>query len=85
MAKTITYKVLQGIDYPPNKRAEAGDVVSDLPKEAISWLIESGSVVRVTGEEPVVEPAAEPVEEVVEEVVEALSIDEELDEVDSGV
>lgn len=77
MAKTITYKVLQGIDYPPNKRAEAGDVVSDLPKEAISWLIEAGVIARTSGEEPVAEPA--------EVVVEALALDEELDEVDSGI
>ena len=39
MAKNNEYKVLVGIDYPPNKRAEAGDVVSDLPKESISWLL----------------------------------------------
>jgi hypothetical protein len=77
MAKTITYKVLQGIDYPPNKRAEAGDLVSDLPKEAIAWLIDAGSIVRVTGEEPV--------EEAVEVVVETLASDDELNEVDSGI
>jgi hypothetical protein len=77
MAKTITYKVLQGIDYPPNKRAEAGDLVTDLPKDAISWLIESGIVERASSEPTV--------EEVVEAVVEALSNDDDLNEVDSGL
>lgn len=45
MAKN-DYKVLQGIDYPPNKRAEAGQVVSDLPKDSIPWLLESGVIER---------------------------------------
>jgi hypothetical protein len=34
MAK-FEYEVLVGINYPPNKRAEAGDIVSDLPKDSI--------------------------------------------------
>lgn len=38
------YRVLQGIDYPPNKRAEIGDVVEDLPATAIKWLLESGLI-----------------------------------------
>lgn len=36
-----TYKVLVGLDYgKPSKRAEAGDVVSDLPASSVSWLLE---------------------------------------------
>ena len=38
------YRVLQGIDYPPNKRAEIGDVVEDLPPTAVKWLLESGAI-----------------------------------------
>lgn len=38
------YRVLQGIDYPPNKRAEAGQVVSDLPPQSIKWLLEVGAI-----------------------------------------
>ena len=38
------YEVLAGIDYPPNKRAEAGDQVSDLPESAIPWLLSSGII-----------------------------------------
>ena len=38
------YRVLQGIDYPPNKRAEAGEVVTDLPPQSVKWLLDSGIV-----------------------------------------
>jgi hypothetical protein len=71
------YRVLQGIDYPPNKRAEIGDVVEDLPATAIKWLLESGAIedtskpAKKTEEpkpEPIIEPVVEaPVEAVVEE------------------
>jgi hypothetical protein len=59
------YRVLQGIDYPPNMRAEAGDVVEDLPPKSIAWLLESN----------IIEPADKvtanlPVEQAVEEIVE---------------
>lgn len=40
----VEYRVLQGLDYPPMRRAEPGDVVSDLPAESIPWLIESGAI-----------------------------------------
>lgn len=46
------YTILQGIDYPPNKRAEAGQTVSDLPKEAISWLLKSGIIKPVAPTTP---------------------------------
>lgn len=66
------YRVLQGIDYPPNKRAEAGQVVSDLPPQAIKWLLESGAIEDASKpakkEEPVKEePKVEPVAEAVVE------------------
>ena len=38
------YRVLQGIDYPPNKRAEIGDVIEDLPATSIKWLLEVGAI-----------------------------------------
>jgi hypothetical protein len=72
------YRVLQGIDYPPNKRAEIGDVVEDLPATSIKWLLESGAIEdsskpAKTVEEPktetIVEPVVEaPVQAVKEEV-----------------
>lgn len=39
-----SYKVLKGIDYPPNKRAEVGDVVTDLAPTSIAWLIEVNAI-----------------------------------------
>jgi hypothetical protein len=68
------YRVLQGIDYPPNKRAEIGDVVEDLPAAAIKWLLESGAIEDSSKpakkiEEPTPEPIAEPVVEAPVEVV----------------
>lgn len=39
-----TYKVLTGISYPPNKRAEIGDVVTDIPSRSIKWLLEAGVI-----------------------------------------
>jgi hypothetical protein len=62
------YRVLTGIDYPPNKRAEAGDVVTDLPAQSVKWLLESG-VIEDTSKPskkvvtPKEEPKAEPVVE----------------------
>ena len=65
------YMLLIGLDYPPDRRAEAGDVVSDIPAKSIKWLREEGFIVsadeaetptEVTNESPVVAdptPAAE--------------------------
>ena len=40
-----TYKVLVGLDYgKPSKRAEEGDIVSDLPAASVSWLIEQNLI-----------------------------------------
>ena len=74
------YRVLQGIDYPPNKRAEAGDVVNDLPASSVKWLLEVGAIedaskpksepkVEIVAEPIVEEPKVEPVKE--EPIVEA--------------
>ncbi len=83
------YRVLQGIDYPPNKRAEAGDVVNDLPASSVKWLLEVGAIEDASKpksepkveivEEPVVEPVKEEpiVEAVVEPVIEAEGFDPE--------
>lgn len=39
-----TYRVLTGISYPPSRRAEAGDLVSDLPQKSIKWMREQGLI-----------------------------------------
>jgi len=76
------YRALVGIDYPPNKRVEAGEIVSDLPGDAIKWLLEDGliedsskspkKVETVVEETPIVEkeittPVAEVTDEASEE------------------
>jgi hypothetical protein len=38
------YRVLQGIDFPPDRRVEAGAIVDDLPPKAIKWLREQGLI-----------------------------------------
>lgn len=53
MAK-FEYEVLVGIDYPPNNRAEAGDIVSDLPKDSIAWLLDSDIIKVVASKKPTI-------------------------------
>lgn len=63
------YRAVVGIDYPPNKRVEAGELVSDLPATSIKWLLESGSIELADGKQSKKEPAVEtPVETPVVEV-----------------
>ena len=47
-----TYRVLRGIDYPPSKRAERGDVVDDLPERSVKWLVEAGVVEQIDDPKP---------------------------------
>lgn len=46
------YLAKVGLDYPPNKRAEAGDVIDDLPSKSIKWLREQGLIELVEGTLP---------------------------------
>ena len=77
-----TYRVLTGLDYPPDKRAEVGALVSDIPEKSAKWLLEQGLIELSDGKSkkaevaPVVEeqvtevesaPAETPVESPVEE------------------
>ncbi len=43
----VEYEVLLGINYPPNKRAEPGDIVTDLPYGSKTLLLEVGAIKRV--------------------------------------
>lgn len=46
----MKYKVNVGMNYPVKgvlKRAEAGQMVSDLPLESIDWLIAQGAITLV--------------------------------------
>jgi hypothetical protein len=82
------YRVLQGIDYPPNKRAEAGKVVDDLPATSVKWLLESGIIEDADkptnkSQEPVVEePKVEPVAEKVEEPIVEEGFDPNAEDID---
>ena len=63
------YRVLKGIDYPPNKRAEVGDSVDDLPANAIKWLLEIEAI------EDSSKPAKK-AEVIVEQIVETPIVEE---------
>lgn len=64
------YRAVVGIDYPPNKRVEAGEIVSDLPEKSITWLLSSGAIEELDGKlnkkikEEIKPEAVEPVVEV---------------------
>lgn len=45
--KKPQYEVVTGLDYPPHRRAEPGDVVDDLPAKSVKWLLEQGHIVKV--------------------------------------
>jgi hypothetical protein len=50
------YKVNVGINYPPGKRAEPGDVVDDIPIGSLPDLLSQG-VIEVADEKPKPTPA----------------------------
>jgi hypothetical protein len=85
MAKNTEYKVLTGIDYSNGKRAEVGDVVSDLPKDSIAWLLATGAISdrldATETVESVQEAVVEPNETIIEAPVPAVEVseDEELE------
>jgi hypothetical protein len=64
------YRAVVGIDYPPNKRVEAGEIVSDLPEKSVTWLLSSGMIEELNGKSSK-KIKEEIKEEVVEPVVEA--------------
>ena len=53
------YRALTGIDYPPDKRVEAGDMVSDLPEKSAKWLLDQGLIEPSDGKTPKAEPVIE--------------------------
>ena len=46
------YRALVGLDYPPGKRAEPGDVVDDLPEKSVKWLLKDGLIEEVGEQKP---------------------------------
>lgn len=45
----MPYLVLTGLSYPPDRRAEAGAIVDDLPSKSIKWLLAKGVIEEVKG------------------------------------
>lgn len=52
----MKYRTIVGLEYS-GKRAEAGQIVSDIPEGSVAWLKASGFI------EPIAEPSREPAEE----------------------
>jgi hypothetical protein len=42
------YRVLVGLSYPPDRRAEPGDLVDDLPGKSVKWLTDQGAIEAVS-------------------------------------
>ena len=53
------YRVLTGIDYPPDNRAEKDALVSDIPEKSAKWLLEQGLIELADGKTPKAEPVVE--------------------------
>lgn len=52
MANRKRYRALVGLNYPqngkgPERRAEPGDIIDDLPAKSVPWLLEDGSIAEV--------------------------------------
>ena len=48
----MRYRVLNGLDYSAKgepRRAEIGDIVDDLPKRSLEWLLRQGHIEEVEG------------------------------------
>ena len=56
----MSHKVLRGINYG-KRRAEAGDIVSDIPAGSIGWLEAQGIIEPVQESKPAKQPKREPV------------------------
>ena len=38
------YLVKTGLEFPPDRRVEAGEIVEDIPAKSIKWLREQGMI-----------------------------------------
>lgn len=67
MAKNVSYRVLVGLNYPPNDtRAEVGDIVNDLPSKAVADLLAIGAIESIDAKSEVVVEDSVPSEEVID-------------------
>lgn len=72
------YRAVVGVDYPPNKRVEAGQLVDDLPEKSAKWLLAAGFIEAVDGKGAITTPVV--VEEVIEEPVVELVVEPVVEE-----
>jgi len=57
----VPYRVLTGLSYPPDKTAEPGDIVDDLPPKSAKWLLDQGHIENVgAADRPAPEPSPAP-------------------------
>lgn len=52
----MPYRVLTGLSYPPDRRAEAGEIVDDIPPKSAKWLLDQGHIENVGGKNPAPKP-----------------------------
>lgn len=71
------YRAVVGIDYPPNKRVEAGEIVSDLPEKSAVWLLANNLIEEVDGKKSSKKSA--PVEVSTVETVDEIKISDGVD------
>jgi hypothetical protein len=71
------YRAVVGIDYPPNKRVEAGELVSDLPEKSAVWLLANNLIEEVGGKKSSKQSA--PVVEVPVETVDQITVSDGVD------
>lgn len=71
------YRAVVGIDYPPNKRVEAGEIVSDLPEKSAVWLLANNLIEEVDGKKSSKKSAQ--VEETPVETVDEIKISDGVD------
>lgn len=50
VAKRTKYRVLNGLSWYGNKRAEAGEIRSDIPAKSVPWLLEQGHIEEIEPE-----------------------------------
>lgn len=43
-AQQPAYEVIVGLNYPPGRRVEPGEIVNDVPPESIEWLLAQGAI-----------------------------------------
>ena len=46
-----SYKILRGLSYG-SKRAEAGDIVTDVPEQSVAWLLACNIIEPANDEKP---------------------------------